>query len=31
MNASLLFALSFVLLWFGILWVLYRRRIFLKV
>jgi predicted acyltransferase len=30
-NASLAFALSFVLLWFGILWVLYRRRIFLKV
>ena len=30
-NASLLFAISFVLVWFGILWVLYRRRIFLKV
>jgi predicted acyltransferase len=30
-NASLAFALSFVLLWFGILWVLYRRKIFLKV
>ncbi len=30
-NASLAFALSFVLLWFGILWVLYRRGIFLKV
>jgi predicted acyltransferase len=30
-NASLAFALSFVLLWFAILWVLYRRRIFLKV
>jgi predicted acyltransferase len=30
-NASLAFAVSFVLLWFGILWVLYRRRIFLKV
>ena len=30
-NASLLFAVSFVLLWFGILWVLYRRNIFLKV
>jgi predicted acyltransferase len=30
-NASLAFALSFVVLWFGILWVLYRRRIFLKV
>ena len=30
-NASLAFALSFVLLWFGILWALYRRNIFLKV
>jgi predicted acyltransferase len=30
-NASLAFALSFVLLWFSILWVLYRRQIFLKV
>jgi predicted acyltransferase len=30
-NASLTFALSFVLLWFGILWALYRRNIFLKV
>lgn len=30
-NASLAFALSFVLLWFGILWVLHRRNIFLKV
>jgi predicted acyltransferase len=30
-NASLAFALSFVMLWFGILWVLYRRQIFLKV
>jgi predicted acyltransferase len=30
-DASLAFALSFVLLWFGILWLLYRRQIFLKV
>jgi predicted acyltransferase len=30
-NASLAFALAFVALWFGILWVLYRRNIFLKV
>jgi predicted acyltransferase len=30
-NASLAFALSFVLLWFGILWLLYRRKIFLKI
>ena len=29
-NASLLFALSFVLVWLGILWVLWRRRIILK-
>jgi predicted acyltransferase len=31
LNASLLFAVSFVALWFGILTALYRRRIFLKV
>jgi predicted acyltransferase len=30
-NASLAFALCFVVLWFGILWVLYRQKIFLKV
>jgi predicted acyltransferase len=30
-NASLLFALCFVAFWFGVLWVLYRRKIFLKV
>ena len=30
-NASLLFALCFVAFWFAVLWVLYRRRIFLKV
>ena len=30
-NASLAFAICFVLLWLGILWLLYRRRIFLKV
>jgi len=30
-NASLLFALCFVGVWYGILYVLYRRRIFLKV
>lgn len=29
--ASLLFALSFVLVWLAVLWVLYRRGIFLKV
>jgi len=30
-NASLAFALSFVLLWYGILWVLWRRKIIFKV
>ena len=29
--ASLAFAISFVLLWYGILLVLYRRKIFLRV
>ncbi|MGH7448388.1 MAG: acyltransferase family protein [Longimicrobiales bacterium] len=30
-NASLAFAISFVLLWLGIMTVLYRRRIFIKI
>jgi predicted acyltransferase len=30
-NASLAFALTFVLFWYGIVYVLYRNRIFLKV
>jgi predicted acyltransferase len=30
LNASLAFALCFVAFWFGILYVLYRRRIFVK-
>ena len=30
-NASLAFTLSFVLLWYGILWILWRRKIILKV
>lgn len=30
-NASLAFAVSFVLFWTGVTWVLYRRKIFLKV
>lgn len=30
-NASLLFAITFVLLWALLLWVLFRKRIFLKV
>lgn len=31
MTASLLFSVVFVLLWFGIMWLLYRKRIFIKV
>jgi predicted acyltransferase len=30
-NASLAFALCFVLLWLGLMWILYRRGIFIKV
>lgn len=30
-NASLLYALTFVALWLGLLYILYRKRIFLKV
>jgi predicted acyltransferase len=30
-TASLAFAITFVLLWYVILWVLWRRRLFLKV
>jgi predicted acyltransferase len=30
-NASLAFALTYVLLWYGVVYVLYRKRIFLKV
>ena len=30
-NASLAFAISFVVFWFLVLYVLYRKRIFLKV
>jgi predicted acyltransferase len=31
LNASLAFALCFVLVWFGLMWLLYRRGIFVKV
>jgi predicted acyltransferase len=31
MNASLLFSMSYVVLLYAVLWVMYRRRIFLKV
>ena len=30
-NASLLFAVSYVLLWLGLMWLLYRKRIFVKI
>ena len=30
-NASLAFAITFVLFWFGILYALYRKQIFFKV
>lgn len=30
-NASLAFAIAFVLVWLGIMWMLYRRKIFIKV
>ena len=29
-NASLLFAITFVLVWYGILWMLWKKRIFVK-
>jgi predicted acyltransferase len=31
LNASLAFAIAFVLVWLGLMWILYRRKIFLKV
>jgi predicted acyltransferase len=30
-NASLLFALSYVLFWLALMWLLYRRKIFIKI
>ncbi len=30
-NASLAFAIAFVLLWLGLMWILYSRRVFIKV
>jgi predicted acyltransferase len=30
-NASLAFAIVFVLIWLGLMWILYRRKIFIKV
>jgi predicted acyltransferase len=31
MNASLAFAIAFVLVWLGLMWILYRRKIFIRV
>ncbi|MGH9966851.1 MAG: acyltransferase family protein [Pyrinomonadaceae bacterium] len=30
-NSSLFFAIAFILLWLGLMWILYRRKIFIKV
>lgn len=30
-QASLFFAIAFVLLWLGLMWILYRRKIFIKI
>jgi predicted acyltransferase len=30
-NASFLYALSFILVWLFLMWLLYRKRIFIKV
>ncbi|MGH9905874.1 MAG: DUF5009 domain-containing protein, partial [Pyrinomonadaceae bacterium] len=30
-NASLAFAITFVLVWLGLMWMLYRRKIFIKI
>ena len=31
LHASLAFAVSFVLLWMAVMWVFYRKRVFVKV
>ena len=31
LNGSLFFALSYVLFWLSLMWILYRRRIFIKI
>ncbi len=31
LNASLLFAIAFLLVWLGLMWILYSRKIFIKV
>jgi predicted acyltransferase len=30
-HASLAYAIAFVLLWLGLMWILYKRKIFIKV
>jgi predicted acyltransferase len=30
-NGSLLYAVATIVLWWAVLWVLYRRRIFIKI
>jgi len=30
-NASLAFAIAFVLVWLALMWILYRQKVFLKV
>jgi predicted acyltransferase len=30
-NASLMYAISFILVWLFLMWLLYRKRIFIKV
>jgi predicted acyltransferase len=31
LNGSLAFALSYVLFWLGLMWLLYRRGVFIKI
>jgi predicted acyltransferase len=31
LNGSLAFAFSYVLVWLAVMWILYRRRIFIKI
>jgi predicted acyltransferase len=30
-NASLLYAICFILFWLGLMWILYRKEIYIKV
>jgi len=31
MNASLIFALCYVIFWLGVMWIFYKRKIFIKI